>query len=252
MIKTDTEKSIKRDTEGSIKVQKYFSDCGVMSRRAAEEAIKKGLVKINGTVVGEGQRMIPGVDVIEYDGKPVVPTAAEKTYILLNKPRGFVTTLSDEKGRRTVAELVANARARVYPVGRLDMDSDGLLLLTDDGELTNKLTHPRHRIPKIYRVTVAGRVGRTTVDALSIPMIIDGYKIQPVKTRLIQGSFTSSTLEMTLYEGRNRQIRKMCQQQNLKITRLCRVAIGNIRLGSLAVGKWRYLTPAEVAYLKES
>lgn len=242
----------KTDAENSIKVQKYFSDCGVMSRRAAEEAIKKGFVRVNGEVVSEGERIIPGVDLVEYNGVPVIPSADKKTYVLLNKPRGFVTTLSDEKGRRTVAELVASVGTRIYPVGRLDMDSDGLLLFTDDGELTNKLTHPRHEIPKIYHVTVSGKVSREKIDALSSPMIIDGYKILPVKTRVIDEGVSSSTLEMTLYEGRNRQIRKMCQQQNLKITRLCRVAIGNIRLGSLAVGKWRYLTPAEVAYLKES
>ena len=242
----------KTDAENSIKVQKYFSDCGVMSRRAAEEAIKKGLVRVNGEVVREGERIIPGVDLVEYNGVAVIPSADTKTYVLLNKPRGFVTTLSDEKGRRTVAELVASVGTRIYPVGRLDMDSDGLLLFTDDGELTNKLTHPRHEIPKIYHVTVSGKVSREKIDALSSPMIIDGYKILPVKTRVIDEGVSSSTLEMTLYEGRNRQIRKMCQQQNLKITRLCRVAIGNIRLGSLAVGKWRYLTPAEVAYLKES
>ena len=242
----------KTDAENSIKVQKYFSDCGVMSRRAAEEAIKKGLVRVNGEVVSEGERIIPGVDLVEYNGVPVIPSADKKTYVLLNKPRGFVTTLSDEKGRRTVAELVASVGTRIYPVGRLDMDSDGLLLFTDDGELTNKLTHPRHEIPKIYHVTVSGKVSREKIDALSSPMIIDGYKILPVKTSVIDEGVSSSTLEMTLYEGRNRQIRKMCQQQNLKITRLCRVAIGNIRLGSLAVGKWRYLTPAEVAYLKEN
>ena len=242
----------KTDAENSIKVQKYFSDCGVMSRRAAEEAIKKGLVRVNGEVVSEGERIIPGVDLVEYNGVPVIPSADKKIYVLLNKPRGFVTTLSDEKGRRTVAELVASVGTRIYPVGRLDMDSDGLLLFTDDGELTNKLTHPRHEIPKIYHVTVSGKVSREKIDALSSPMIIDGYKILPVKTRVIDEGVSSSTLEMTLYEGRNRQIRKMCQQQNLKITRLCRVAIGNIRLGSLALGKWRYLTPAEVAYLKES
>ena len=242
----------KTDAENSIKVQKYFSDCGVMSRRAAEKAIKKGLVRVNGEVVSGGERIIPGVDLVEYNGVPVIPSADKKTYVLLNKPRGFVTTLSDEKGRRTVAELVASVGTRIYPVGRLDMDSDGLLLFTDDGELTNKLTHPRHEIPKIYHVTVSGKVSREKIDALSSPMIIDGYKILPVKTRVIDEGVSSSTLEMTLYEGRNRQIRKMCQQQNLKITRLCRVAIGNIRLGSLAVGKWRYLTPAEVAYLKES
>lgn len=223
-----------------------------MSRRAAEEVIKSGKVRVNGEVASEGQRIVPGVDLVEYCGKPVVRKARKNTYILLNKPRGFVTTLSDEKGRRTVAELVAGVGARVYPVGRLDMDSDGLLLLTDDGELTNKLTHPRHEIPKIYRVSVVGSVGQETIDALSSPMIIDGYRILPVKVRLVSKSADSSTLEMTLYEGRNRQIRKMCAKQELKITRLCRVAIGDIRIGSVEPGKWRYLTPEEITYLKES
>lgn len=221
-----------------------------MSRRAAEEAIKKGLVRVNGEVVSEGERIIPGVDLVEYNGVPVIPSADKKTYVLLNKPRGFVTTLSDEKGRRTVAELVASVGTRIYPVGRLDMDSDGLLLFTDDGELTNKLTHPRHEIPKIYHVTVSGKVSREKIDALSSPMIIDGYKILPVKTRVIDEGVSSSTLEMTLYEGRNRQIRKMCEKVELDILRLCRVAIGNVKLGELAPGKWRYLNKTQVSYLK--
>ena len=235
-----------------IKLQKYFTDCGVMSRRAAEKEIAAGKVYVNGVRAELGLRIDPEHDEVTYKGKTVKPTSDEQVYVMLNKPRGYVTTMLDEKGRPTVRELTASAGARVYPVGRLDMDSDGLLLFTDDGELTNKLTHPRHEIPKIYHVTVSGKVSREKIDALSSPMIIDGYKILPVKTRVIDEGVSSSTLEMTLYEGRNRQIRKMCQQQNLKITRLCRVAIGNIRLGSLAVGKWRYLTPAEVAYLKES
>ena len=237
----------------SIKLQKYFTDCGVMSRRAAEKEIELGKVRVNGEVATLGTRITPGVDSVTYLGKEVrMPKYKKKIYVMLNKPRGYLTTMSDDRGRPTVAELVADVGDRVYPVGRLDMDSDGLLLFTDDGELTNKLTHPRHEIPKIYHVTVSGKVSREKIDALSSPMIIDGYKILPVKTRVIDEGVSSSTLEMTLYEGRNRQIRKMCQQQNLKITRLCRVAIGNIRLGSLALGKWRYLTPAEVAYLKES
>lgn len=232
-----------------IKLQKYFSDCGVMSRRSAEEEIKKGRVKVNGSVAELGQRILPGTDKVEYKGAPVVKKNDEKIYVLLNKPRGYVTTLCDEKGRRTVTELVADVGARVYPVGRLDMDSDGLLLLTNDGELTNRLTHPRHEIPKIYHVTVVGSPSAPQISALSAPMVIDGYEILPVKIKIIGTDVSSTTLEMTLYEGRNRQIRKMCQTQNLKITRLCRVALGNISLGSLEVGKWRYLTPKEVDYL---
>lgn len=234
----------------SIKLQKYFSDCGIMSRRAAENEIKKGLVKVNGTVAEPGMRILPQVDVVEYGGRVIRNTGEDKCYVLLNKPRGFVTTLSDEKGRRTVSELVSSVGKRIYPVGRLDMDSDGLLLLTDDGELANRLTHPRHRIPKIYHVFIKGRVPQSEAEALSKPMVIDGYEILPVKVSVVCFDGADTVLEMTLYEGRNRQIRKMCESRNLKILRLCRVAIGEIKLGSLEAGRWRYLTPSEVRYLK--
>lgn len=234
----------------SIKLQKYFSDCGLMSRRAAEEEIKKGLVRVNGQVADLGLRIDPDIDKVEYKGRPVLPLTEKKTYILLNKPRGYVTTLSDEKNRPTVSDLVRSAGVRVYPVGRLDMDSDGLLLLTDDGELANRLTHPRHEIPKIYHVTVSGTVSQGALDALRAPMVLDGYEILPVNTEIISSSPASTTLRMTLYEGRNRQIRRMCEAQQLKITRLCRVALGNIALDSLEVGKWRYLSPDEIIYLK--
>ncbi len=221
-----------------------------MSRRAAEEEIKNGRVLVNGKVAELGLRISPEEDEVEYKGKRVLPLKTQKTYILLNKPRGFVTTLSDEKGRRTVTDLIKEVGARVYPVGRLDMDSDGLLLLTNDGELTNRLTHPRHEIPKIYHVTVSGKVNQEKIFALSQKMTLDGYEILPVRTEIVECDESSTVLQMTLYEGRNRQIRKMCELQNLKIKRLCRVAIGDITLGSLEVGSWRYLTPDEVAYLK--
>ena len=233
-----------------IKLQKYFSNCSVMSRRAAEEKIKQGLVKVNGAVAELGQRIDPENDVVEYGGERILPQIDEKIYILLNKPRGYVTTLSDEKGRKTVTNLLGGVNSRVYPVGRLDMDSDGLLLLTNDGELTNKLTHPRHEIPKIYRVTVKERATDEIITKLREPMIIDGYKIMPVATTLV--SKAPDVLEMTLFEGRNRQIRKMCAQVGLTITRLCRVAIGDICLGSLETGKWRYLTKDEIDYLKNN
>lgn len=234
----------------SIKLQKYFSDCGIMSRRTAEDEIKKGLVKVNGDVAELGLRIDPERDTVEYKGKPVILNKQSKCYIMLNKPRGFVTTLSDEKGRKTVVELISDLDIRVYPVGRLDMDSDGLLILTNDGELTNRLTHPRHEIPKIYNVTVSGDVSPQTLDALSRPMVLDGYEILPVRVRALGFDRNDTILEFTLYEGRNRQIRKMCDTQGLKIKRLCRVAIGEISLGSLGIGKWRYLTDAEVEYLK--
>lgn len=234
----------------SVKLQKYFSDCGVMSRRAAEEEIKMGRVKVNGSVAELGLRIDPERDVVEYRGRRIKPSDKERICILLNKPRGFVTTLSDEKGRRTVAELVASVGRRVYPIGRLDMDSDGLLLLTDDGELANRLTHPRHEIPKIYHVTVSGEVSAEQLSKLCAPMKLDSYEILPVKSEVISRDGRSTTLEMTLYEGRNRQIRKMCEAVGLRISRLCRVAIGELELGALEVGRWRELTPDELSYLK--
>ena len=236
-----------------IKLQKYFTDCGVMSRRAAEEQIRLGRVLVNGVAAHIGQTVEVGVDKVEYDGKIIIPMCDEKVCIMLNKPRGFVTTMSDEKGRQSVDMLVRDLGIRVYPVGRLDMDSDGLLLMTNDGELANTLTHPRHEIPKIYHVTIRGAVGEDALRKLRSEMVIDGYRILPVEVSVIKKATPtelSTTLQMTLYEGRNRQIRKMCESCGLKIRRLCRVAIGNIRLGSLPSGKWRRLSRSEIAYLK--
>ena len=233
-----------------IKIQKFFTDSGIMSRRAAEEEIKNGNVKVNGEIATIGMRIDPEKDIVTYREKQIKPRRDENVYVMLNKPRGFVTTMSDEQNRRSVADLISEVGARVYPVGRLDMDSDGLLLLTNDGALTNKLTHPRHEIPKIYRVTVSGGVSAEQLAILRAPMIIDGYEILPVKTEVISKNGSQAILEMTLYEGRNRQIRKMCDAASLKIKRLCRIAIGDLSLGELPVGKWRYLTDDEIAYLK--
>ncbi len=235
----------------SVKLQKYFSDCAIMSRHAAEEEIEKGRVTVNGKPATLGLRIDPDTDVVIYCGKRILPTEQEKTYIILNKPRGILTTLSDEKGRKTVISLLSGLNKRVYPVGRLDMDSDGLLILTDDGELTNRLTHPRHQIPKIYHVIVSERPTPEQIAILSSALVIDGYKIQPVKTKILKSEQNSTILEMTLFEGRNRQIRKMCKIAKLTITRLSRVALGKISLGSLDTGKWRYLTSSEIEYLKK-
>ncbi len=236
----------------TVKLQKYFTDCGILSRRSAEEEIKKGKVKVNGTAAYLGMRIDPTCDTVEYEGRIIRPTEQQRVCIMLNKPRGFVTTLKDEKGRPTVLDLVSDLERRVYPVGRLDMDSDGLLLLTDDGELANVLTHPKHEIPKIYRVTVCGRVKEEQLTLLRSPLQIDGYKILPVKTELIayDKATDKTVLQMELYEGRNRQIRKMCALAQLKITRLSRIAIGSLTLGTLKNGKWRYLTDSEITYLK--
>ena len=236
----------------TVKLQKYFTDCGILSRRAAEKEIADGNVKVNGESAYLGQRIDPDADVVEYKGKILRPVSNDKICVMLNKPRGFVTTLSDEKGRPTVSALVSDAGRRLYPIGRLDMDSDGLLLLTDDGELANKLTHPRHEIPKIYRVTVKGEVNEDTLALLRSPLEIDGYKILPVETSLIWQAKDKkeSILEMKLYEGRNRQIRKMCALAELTVKRLSRIAIGKLTLGDLPEGKWRILTSNELDYLK--
>lgn len=238
-----------------IRLQKYFTDCGVMSRRAAEEQIRLGKVRINGRVAAVGDTVEPGVDKVEHNGKIILPLCDEKVCVMLNKPRGFVTTMSDEKDRRNVSMLVSDLGIRVYPVGRLDMDSDGLLLLTNDGELANRLTHPRHEIPKIYRVKVKGKVSEAQLALLRGKMTLDGYEIQPVTVTVIspaRNDTEHTMLEMTLFEGRNRQIRKMCEKVQLKISRLTRIAIGSIRLGTLPEGKWRRLSKKETEYLKTS
>ena len=235
-----------------IRLQKYFTDCGVMSRRAAEEQIRLGKVRVNGNIASLGDTVEPGVDKVEFNEKIIIPLTEENVCIMLNKPRGYVTTMSDERGRKNVSELVYDLGMRVYPIGRLDMDSDGLLLLTNNGALANKLTHPRHEIPKIYRISVKGVPTTEQLKQLGSEMKIDGYKILPVKVEVISRARTadeSSMLQMTLYEGRNRQIRKMCDTVGLKIRRLTRIAIGRLTLGSLTSGKWRRLTKKEIDYL---
>ena len=233
-----------------MRLQKFFSDCGILSRRAAEAEIAAGKVKVNGAVAQIGDSVDPDVDIVEYKGKRILPRRenAKRRYIMLNKPRGFVTTMQDEKGRPTVADLTSGVGVRVYPVGRLDMDSEGLLLLTDDGEFANQLTHPRHEIPKIYHVTMSRVLTKEEIAALRAPMELDGYRLQPVTVKKL----APDTVQMNLYEGRNRQIRRMCEQVKLSITRLTRVAIGNITLDGLAIGAYRHLTAAEINYLKEN
>lgn len=229
-----------------MRLQKFFSDAGVLSRRAAEAEIAAGHVRVNGTVAKVGDTIDPETDIVEYNGRRIRPRADKPhRYVMLNKPRGYVTTAKDEKGRRTVTDLVRAVGTRVYPVGRLDMDSEGLLLLTDDGEFTNRLTHPRHEIPKIYHVTLSKNPTEEQIMLLSQPMVLDGYVLQPVTVIPL----TTDTLEMHLYEGRNRQIRRMCEAVGLRVARLQRVAIGELPLGDLPVGKWRELTEDEVSYL---
>ncbi len=232
------------------RLQKYMADCGLMSRRAAEEEIRKGLVTVNGVPAELGTKVTPGVDQVLYKNRKVVMPRGEHVYIMLNKPAGYVTTANDEKGRPCVTDLVKAVGRRVYPIGRLDMASEGLLLLTDDGALTETLTHPRHSIPKIYNVKVEGEITEEQYKTLLSPMEIDGYPIRPVYTEVLKRKDGKTLLQMTLYEGRNHQIRKMCEQVGLQIRFLKRIAIGNLTLGRLRVGEWRYLTKEQVSYLK--
>lgn len=222
------------------RLQKILSAAGVCSRRKAEEYLSAGRVTVNGAVAGVGDKADPERDRVEVDGKPLAAPAAY-TYLMLHKPRGYVTTLSDERGRKTVAQLVADCPARVWPVGRLDMDSEGLLLMTDDGGLTQRLTHPSHRVEKEYRVWVTGDVDRA-LPVLSRPMTVDGEAMEA--DRVEQTGNQSMTI--VIHQGKNRQVRRMCAAAGLTVTRLKRVREGNLLLGDLKAGSWRRLTLAEV------
>ncbi len=231
------------------RLQKFIADAGLMSRRAAEAEIERGNVSVNGHVAQIGMKIDPATDVVAYKGKRIRYERKKYTYIMLNKPRGYLSSTTDDRGRKCVTDLLDGVDARVYPVGRLDMISEGMILLTDDGELKNRLTHPSHTIPKIYRVKVGGTVSQTQLDILSSPLEIDGYKIKPVDVIITGEDESGTVLKFTLFEGRNRQIRKMCEAADLTVKRLSRISIGNLKLDGLPVGKWRYLEQNEVDYL---
>ena len=226
------------------RLQKILSSCGVCSRRTAEECLRQGRVSVNGRVAELGEQADIEVDSITLDGVPI-KAGNRRTYLMLNKPRGYVTTLSDEKGRRTVADLV-DCGTRVWPVGRLDMDSEGLLLLTDDGELTNLLIHPRHEVEKEYLAWVTGEINPEVLQRLSRPMTLDGVKLRPAKVER-RGE---CLLSITIHEGKNRQVRRMCAAVGLNVTRLKRIREGNLQLGDLPLGKWRMLSEEEVNQLR--
>ena len=232
-----------------IRLQKYIADAGLTSRRGAEEDIRNGAVTVNGHPATLGMKIDPKLDTVVYKGRRIYSEKRTHTYILLNKPRGYLCATSDDRGRKCVTELLGDVKARVYPVGRLDLISEGLLILTDDGALKNRLTHPRHSIPKVYRVKVAGEVSESQYATLTSPLEIDGYRIRPVEVSLGASDETGTVMKMTLYEGRNRQIRKMCEKADLTVKRLSRISIGTLKLDGLPVGKWRYLEESEVDYL---
>lgn len=230
------------------RLQKILSARGMASRRKAEEMIRQGLVTVNGVVAALGDSADPEADEILVEGKPL-PSRSDYVYILLHKPRGFVTTLSDEKGRPNAAQLVSDCGVRVYPVGRLDMDSEGLLLFTNDGDFANALMHPKHEVKKTYDTWVAGYVPGAEIK-LSRPIELDGYTIRPPKVKLIRADGKKAKFQITIHEGRNRQVRRMCEAAGMTVTRLKRIREGNLSLGDLPLGKWRYLTEEEVKSLK--
>ena len=232
-----------------IRLQKFIADAGLMSRRAAEDEIERGNVSVNGHVATIGMKINPASDIVTYKGKKIKYERREHTYLMLNKPRGYLSSTTDDRGRKCVTDLLDGVSARVYPVGRLDMISEGMILLTDDGELKNRLTHPSHQIGKVYRVKVGGSVSEEQMEILTSPLVIDGYKIKPVEVNISSEDESGTVLKMTLFEGRNRQIRKMCEEAGLTVKRLSRVSIGNLKLDGLPVGKWRYLEDSEVEYL---
>lgn len=231
--------------DNQIRLQKFLSECGVASRRKAEDLIASGKVKVNGRVATIGDKINPKKDTVTVFGKKVIKVK-KNTYIMLHKPRGFITTLSDEMGRKCVAQLVEDVGTRVYPVGRLDRDSEGLLLLTDDGEFANAMTHPAKHVPKTYRVTIRPSITEDQITALTTGVEIDGRMTLPSEVRVISRQEGRVVLEIIIYEGRNRQIRKMCETLGLEVARLKRTQIGSVKLGMLKQGDWRNLTEEEV------
>lgn len=229
------------------RLQKIIAARGVTSRRKAEEWITEGRVTLNGVIAALGQTAEES-DEICIDGK-LLPQKQGFLYLLLNKPRGYVTTLSDEQGRRNAAQLVADCGTRVYPVGRLDMDSEGLLLFTNDGEFANSLMHPKHEVNKTYEAWVTG-YEKGAEFYLARPITMDGYTIKPPIVRLIKAEGDKARFRITIHEGRNRQVRRMCQAAGMHCTRLRRIQEGSLCLGDLPLGKWRYLTENEVNSLR--
>ena len=232
------------------RLQKIISGAGLASRRAAEQMLRDGRVTVNGQTAQLGQSADPEEDIIRVDGGRL-PQKKSRTYVMLNKPKGYVTTMHDEEGRPTVAELVQVPGRRLYPVGRLDMYSEGLLILTDDGEAANRLMHPSHRVEKTYLVDVGGEDRWSAVRQMRREMDIDGVKIRAIDVQLIRSGGGRGQLSVTIGEGRNRQVRKMCDLCGLKVQRLVRISEGALELGDLPTGTWRYLTPEEVRYVTE-
>lgn len=228
-----------------MRLQKFLSEAGVASRRKAEDMIRSGLVKVNGKTAQIGDQVDPVHDKVQVAGRRVLP-AATLRYLLLNKPRGYVTTTNDELGRKCVTALLDGVVERVYPVGRLDRVSEGALLLTNDGAFANAMMHPKHHVPKTYMVTLRPGITEAQAEQLSDGIELDGRMTAPADVRIVTREDGRAVVEIVLYEGRNRQIRRMCEALGLEVARLRRTAVGSVRLGMLRPGEWRDLTPQEV------
>lgn len=233
-----------------IRLQKYLAECGIASRRKSEELIVAGKVKVNGVTASIGDKVNPKHDKVTVSGKKAV-SVKKSVYIMLNKPRGFITTMSDEHDRKCVAELVKGINTRVYPVGRLDRESEGLLIMTNDGEFANALTHPSKHISKTYRVTIRPEITKEQATAFRNGIEIDGRMTAPADLRILEAQENRTVVEVTIYEGRNRQIRKMFEALGIEVARLKRTKVGNLKLGMLKQGDYRDLTPEEVNSLYE-
>lgn len=238
--------------DNKIRLQKFLAENGVASRRKSEELIERGKVRVNGHPASLGDKVDPKYDLVTVSGERVVPVSSGNIYIMLNKPRGYVTTMSDEMGRKCVAELVADIEERIFPVGRLDRDSEGLLLFTNDGEFANMMTHPSMHISKTYRVTVKPQATEEQLVELSSGVVIDGKKTLPASVIVMSDSGERTVIQITIHEGRNRQIRKMCEAVGLETVRLKRISMGSLKLGTLAVGTYRELKKEEVSALKRA
>ena len=233
-------------------MQKILSARGIASRRVAEELIRAGRVSVDGTPAILGKRADPFTQEICVDGKPIPAPQGGRVYIMLNKPPGYVTTLRDDRGRRTVMDILGEHGAGLWPVGRLDYQSQGLLLLTNDGAVTQRLTHPSFEVEKIYQVRVRGREVEERTAQMEGPLIIDGAPIQPASARVLRVEPSgTAVIEVRIREGKNRQVRKMCAAVHLEVEQLTRVGEGALKLGDLKTGKWRHLTEEEIAYLQK-
>lgn len=232
-------------------MQKYIADCGVASRRKAEELIQQGSVKVNGIVVSEMGIKVSSSDRVEVNGSVIKPES-KKVYILLNKPSGYVTTVKDQFRRPTVIDLLKGVDERVFPVGRLDYETTGLLVLTNDGDFTHKMTHPRHEIEKTYQATIAGTPTKDEIHSFESGLEIEDYVTSPAKLKIISTKERTCVIEVTIHEGRNRQVRKMCEAIGHPVLALKRISLGKVTLGNLPEGSWRELTRDEVNSLRNS